>query len=105
MANLFETNWQLQVGSVKWAAESLAYRLFPELAERAKREAEEFSKLPPPKDPSETALRVARSSIMQASWSGEFLSRAALHANAEMLSTTQRLIEALGHRPPPTDGN
>jgi hypothetical protein len=97
MPNLIEVNWQLHVGSVKWAAQSLAYQVFPELAERARREAEEFSKLPPPKDPAETALMLARSAIMQGSWSNEFLSRAALHANAEMLATTQKVLNAVLH--------
>ncbi len=100
MATFADANWQLHVDAVKWAADSLAYRIFPELAERAKREAEEFGKLPPPKDPSEMALLIARSSIMQGSWSNEFLSRAALHANAEMLASTQKVLSALLHRPP-----
>jgi hypothetical protein len=95
MANILATNWRLHVDSVKWVANSLAYRAFPELAERAKREAEEFSKLPAPKDPSEMALSIAKSSIMQGSWSNEFLSRAALHANAEMLASTQKVLDAL----------
>ncbi len=104
MTNLFEPSWQLQVDSVKWAADSLAYRIFPALAERARKEAEAFSKLPPPKDPSETALLVARSSIMQGTWSNEFLSRAALHANAEMLASTERAMRALLHWSSPTNG-
>jgi hypothetical protein len=95
MTNLLETNWELHVQSVKWAANSLTYRVFPELAERARREAEEFSKLPAPKDPSEMALMVARSSILQGSWSNEFLTRAALQANAEMMANTQKVVDTL----------
>jgi hypothetical protein len=95
MANLMDANWELHVQSVKWAANSLTYRIFPELAERAQREAEEFSKLPPPKDPSEMALMVARSSILQGSWSNEFLSRAALQANAELMANTQKVMDVL----------
>jgi hypothetical protein len=100
MAGFLETNWQLHLGGVKCAAESLAYRAFPELAERAKREAEEFGKLPTPKNPAEMALLIAKSSIMQGSWNNEFLSRAATQANADMLSNTQKVIDALLHQPP-----
>jgi hypothetical protein len=100
MSNPADASWELHVGSVKWAADSLAYAIFPELAERAKREAEEFSKLPPPKDPADMVLMVAQSSIMQASWSNEFLSRAAIQANAEMRSATRRVMDALLHRTP-----
>lgn len=99
MANIAETNWRLHLESVKWAASSLPYQAFPELSERAQREAEEFGKLPPPKDAAEMALMIAKSSIMQASWSTEFLSRAAMQANAEMRSSTQRVLDALLHRP------
>jgi hypothetical protein len=95
MASVLETNWKLHVESVKWAANSLVYGVFPELAERAKREADELSKLPPPRDSSELALLIAKSSILQASWSSEFLSRAAIQANAEMRSTTQKIFDAL----------
>ena len=98
MNNLLEANWQLHVDGVKFAANSLAYGVFPELAERAKREADELGKLPPPKDPSEMALLVVKSSLMQASWSNEFLSRAAMRANAEMQAMTQRVFDALLHR-------
>lgn len=98
MNNVSEANWQMQVTGVKFAANSLAYGLFPELAERAKREAEEYSKLPPPKDPSEVALTIAKASLMQASWSSEFLSRAAIRANEEMLASTQKVVDALLHR-------
>ena len=101
MTSMLETNWKLHVESVKWAANSLAYGVFPELAERAKREAEELSKLPPPKDSTEMALMIAKSSILQASWSSEFLSRAAIHANAEMRATTQKIFDALLY---PTSG-
>jgi hypothetical protein len=95
MTSMLETNWKLHVESVKWAANSLVYGVFPELAERAKREAEELGKLPPPKDSSELALMIAKSSILQASWSSEFLSRAAIQANAEMRATTQKIFDAL----------
>jgi hypothetical protein len=98
MNNLSEANWQMQVAGVKFAANSLAYGVFPELAERAKREADEFSKLPAPKDPSEMALLIAKSSLMQASWSSEFLSRAAIRASEEMLANTQKVVDALLHR-------
>ncbi len=97
MSNLFDSNWRLHVEGVKFAANSLAYGVFPELAERAKREAEEYSKLPTPKDGSEMALMVAHSSLLQASWSTEFLSRAATRANAEMLASTQRIMNAITH--------
>ncbi len=97
MANMLETYWKLHVDSVKWAANSLTYGVFPELAERAKREAEELSKLPPPKDASEMALMIVQSSILQGSWSSEFLSRAAIQANAEMRANTQKILDALMH--------
>jgi hypothetical protein len=98
MTDFMENNWRFQVESAKWVANSLVYRTFPELAERVKREAEELSDLPPPKDASEMALMVAKSAIMQVSWSNEFLSRAALHASAEMQASTQRAMDALLHR-------
>jgi hypothetical protein len=98
MTDFLESNWRLHVESVKWTAKSLAYRAFPELAERATQEAEEFGKLPAPKDPSEMALLIAKSSIMQVSWSNEFLSRAALHANAQMQCSTQKVMDALLNR-------
>jgi hypothetical protein len=98
MSNMLEANWRMHVQGMNFAANSFAYGLFPELAERAKREADEFSKLPPPKGPSEMALLVAQSSLMQASWSNEFLSRAATRANAEILAVTQKAIDALLHR-------
>ena len=60
MASMLETNWKLRVESVKWAANSLIYGVFPELAERAKREAEELGKLPPPQDSTELALMIAK---------------------------------------------
>ena len=104
MVSLVMANWQVQVGSVKWAADLLAYGVFPKLAERAKREAEEFGKLPPPKDPSETALMIANASIMQGSWSSEFLIRAALHANAQVLANTQKVFKALLHQPSAPNG-
>lgn len=40
MNNMSEANWQMQVAALKFAANSLAYGVFPELAERAKREAD-----------------------------------------------------------------
>jgi hypothetical protein len=94
---MLEANWQMHVAGVKFAANSLAYAVFPELAERAKREAEEFSKVPPPTDPAEIALMIAKSSLMQASWSNEFLSRAAIRANAEIMANTQKVVDALLH--------
>jgi hypothetical protein len=97
MTNMLETNWKLHVESVKWAANSLAYGVFPELADRAKREAEELCKSPPPKDASEMALMIAKSSILQGSWSSEFLSRAAVQASAEMRAATQKIVDALLH--------
>ncbi len=100
MANMVETNWKLHLESVKWAANSLAYGVFPELAERAKREAEEMCKLPPPKDSSELALMIAKSAILQGSWSTEFLSRAAMQANAELRASTQKIFDALLHSAP-----
>jgi hypothetical protein len=93
-------NWQLHLNSLKCAAESLAYRTFPELAERAKQEAQEFSQLPPPHDPAEMTQMLAQSSLMQGSWNNEFLRRAATQANAEMFSGTQQVLDALWHRPP-----
>ena len=98
MNNISEANWQMQVAGLKFAANSLAYGVFPELAERAKREAEEFSKLPPPKDPSEMVPMIAKASLMQASWSSEFLSRAAIRASEEMMASTQKVVDALLHR-------
>ncbi len=98
MNDLSEANWQIQVAGVKFASNSLAYSVFPDLAERAKREAEEFCKLPPPKDPAEMVLMIAKSSLMQASWSNEFISRAAIRANAEMMASTQRVVDAFLHR-------
>jgi hypothetical protein len=98
MNNMSEANWEMQVTGVKFAANSLAYSVFPELTERAKREAEAFSKLPPPQAPAEIALMIAKASLMQSSWSNEFLSRAALRANEEMMASTQRVVDALLHR-------
>ena len=98
MSDISEANWKMQVTGVKFAANSLAYEVFPELAERAKREAEEFSRLPPPNDASEMVLMIAKASLMQASWSSEFLSRAAIRANEEMLANTQKVVDALSHQ-------
>ena len=98
MNPMLEANWQMHVAGMRFAANSLAYRVFPELAERAKREAEEVSKLPPPNDPSELVLMIAKSSLTQASWSNEFLSRAAIRANDEMLATMKQFVDAVSHR-------
>jgi hypothetical protein len=98
MNNPLEVNWQMHVAGVKFAANSLAYSVFPELAERAKRQAEEFSRLPPPTDPSEFALMIAKASLLQASWSNEFLSQAAIRANVEIMASTQKVVDALMHR-------
>jgi hypothetical protein len=101
MANgLLAANWQLYLSSVRCLAESVAYEAFPELAERAKREAEQFGQLPPPKDPTEMAQMMTQSSIMQSSWNSEFLSRTAMQANAEMLASTKEVIADLWHRSP-----
>jgi hypothetical protein len=35
--------------------------------------------------------------FLQGSWSSEFLSRAAIQANAEMRATTQKIVDALLH--------
>ena len=98
MNNVLEANWQMHVAGMKFAANSLAYGVFPELAERAKREAEEVSKLPPPKDPSEMLLMIAKSSLMQVSWSNEFLSRAAIWANDQMAASMKTFVAAVPHR-------
>ena len=55
------------------ASRSPAYERFPSLARRAKREAEQFAALPPPRSEDELNLRRLTATGMMSSWGADFV--------------------------------
>jgi hypothetical protein len=74
--------WRHAAEGVRRSAESLSLQRFPELTERARREAEDFCNLATPKDSNELSRRRTTAGAMNQSWNQELADRSAAEARA-----------------------